>query len=90
MLRALQLFRGLLHLSNATQQESESVLQKTSSVLWIMQSTVFCLATKHDDNAQGYLPYMLSVGQRVKVFPSCSFLLYFMVLAIGAVEFCAF
>lgn len=30
MLRALQLFfHGLLHLSNAMQQESESILQKT-------------------------------------------------------------
>lgn len=46
-----------------------------------MWSTVCHLATKRDDNAQGYLPGMLSVGQRVKVFPSCSFLLYFMVVA---------
>ena len=82
MLRALQLFfHGLLQLSNAMQQENESILQKNLSVVWIMWSTVCHLATKHDDNAQGYLPCMLSVGQRVKLFPSHSFLLYFTVIA---------
>lgn len=53
--------------------------QESEIVLWIMWSTVCHLATKHD--AQGYLPCMLSVGPRVKVFPSRSFLLYFMVVA---------
>ena len=63
------------------QQENESILQKKFSVLWLMWSTVCHPATKHDGNAQGCLPCMLSVGQRVKVFPSRSFLLYHMVVA---------
>lgn len=54
---------------------------KKLCVVWIIWSTVCHLATKRDDNAQGYLPCMLPVGQRVKVFPSHSFLMCFMVVA---------
>lgn len=51
MLRTPQLlFHGLLYVSNGMQQESENILQKTFSVVWIMWSTVCHLATKHDND----------------------------------------
>lgn len=50
-------------------------MQSTFSVVWAAWSTVCCLATKPDDNAQAYHPWLLSVGQSVKVCSPCSFLL---------------